>query len=245
MGHEKNGDPSTPWQLHAYLPAGGILSTPNDLLKYASAQAGLTTSALSPAIEKTHVIRHTNTRGLPDTPGILTFGQTAMDWVDRGALQPAGMQLLGHAGGAGSYHAWVGFDMKQHRGVVVMSTDNDLSVECVGWTLLQHKPLTENSGKEFEREMVGIGVALDLDKNTKSLRITRVFPDSPAAKGGLSAGCIIKRIDDVPLDGKSLVACTKLLRGDVGTKVMLEVVDPEGKTNTVELMRRKFLIAPS
>jgi CubicO group peptidase (beta-lactamase class C family) len=245
MGHEKNGDRSTPFKLQAYIPAGGVHSTANDLLKYAAAQAGLTQSVLTQAIEKTHVIRYTDTRGLDGVPGMGSFGQTAMDWVDRGALQPPGTQLLGHAGGAGSYHAFVGFDMKQHRGVVVLSTDNDLSVEAVGWTLLQHKPLTEQSYKDFEREMVGIGVALDLDKETKLLRITRVFPNSPAARGGLSADCLIKRIDDVSLEGKSLLACTKLLRGNVGTKVMLEFLDPQGKSNTVELTRQKFFISQS
>jgi CubicO group peptidase (beta-lactamase class C family) len=242
MGHDKTGNPSPPWNMHAYAPAGSICSTANDLLKYASAQAGLAPSVLATSMAKTHVIRHTDSRGLVDLPGFGTFGQTAMDWTDRGAFQPPGMQLLGHAGGAGSYHAWVGFDMKQHRGVVVLSTANDLSVEAIGWTLLQQKPLTPDSAKDFEHELVGIGVALDLDEQTKSLVITKVFANSPAAQAGLSPGLIIQKIGDTPLEGKTLADSIKLLRGSAGTKVQLVVIEPAGKTNSVEITRQKFLI---
>jgi CubicO group peptidase (beta-lactamase class C family) len=242
MGHDKTGNPSPPWNLQVYAPVGAVHSTANDLLKYVSAQAGLAPSVLAAAMEKTHVIRHTDSRGLVEIPGFGTFGQTAMDWTDRGAFQPPSMQLLGHAGGAGSYHAWVGFDMKQHRGVVVLSTANDLSVEAIGWTLLQQKPLTPTSTKDFEREIVGIGVALDLDKQTKSLVITKVFANSPAAQAGLSPGLIIQKIGDIPLDGKTLADSIKLLRGSAGTKVQLVLIDPAGKTNSVEITRQKFLI---
>ena len=129
MGHDSSGKPSTPWNFQAYSPAGNIHSTASDLLKYVSIHAGISQCPLSALMEKTHVIRFKDLRGLPN---LGLFGRTAMDWVDRDAYQPRGMELLGHAGGAGSYHAWVGFDTKQRRGVVVLSTANDLSVEAIG-----------------------------------------------------------------------------------------------------------------
>src|SRR3954466_131962 len=60
MGHEKDGKQTLPWKLDAYQPAGAILSTANDLLKYAAAQAGLTPSKLSASISQSHIIRHTD-----------------------------------------------------------------------------------------------------------------------------------------------------------------------------------------
>jgi len=240
MGHE-GSETSTPWNLDVYAPAGAIHSTANDLLKYAAAQAGLTSGPLTASIEKTHIIRYIDKYGLGPA-GNGTFGQTAMCWVDRGALQPPGMQLLGHAGGAGSYHAWVGFDMKQHRGVVVLTTDNDLTVESIGWTLLQHKGLNTLSAKEFEHELVGIGVALDMNKQAKILSITKVYPNSAAAEAGLTAGTAIVKIDDRPLDDRSLNDCLALLRGQAGTKVQLELRAPNGSTKSAELTRKKFIV---
>jgi hypothetical protein len=244
MGRDKSGNPSRPWNLQAYAPAGSVHSTANDLLKYVSAHAGLTSSELAPLMEKTHAIRHTDSRGLADVPGFGTFGQTGMAWFDRGVHQPPGMQLLGHAGGSGSYHAYVGFDRKQHRGVVVLTTSNDFSVEAIGWTLLQRKPLTRESSTVFPPELVGIGIALDLDEQTRTLRITKVLPGSPAAQAGLASGLIIRKIGDVPLEGEGLAECMKLLRGNVGTKVPLELLDPDGKSRTVELTRQRILITP-
>jgi CubicO group peptidase (beta-lactamase class C family) len=246
MGHDENGKPSTPWKFSAYCPAGDIHSTANDLLKYAAAQAGLRTSKLTPAIAKSQVFRFQDTTGLGDGGEYSRMGRTAMDWVDRTAVQPAGMELMGHAGGAGSYHAWVGFDTKQKRGVVVLSTANNLSVEAIGWTILQRLPLTPESSKMFARELVGIGTALDFDQESGALRITKVFAGSPASRAGVPSGCRIQKIDDVDTKGKTLAQCLELLRGPAGSKVRLEIFDPEGKgSKTVEVTRDKFIAANS
>jgi len=136
-------------------------------------------------------------------PGGL-FGHTAMDWVDRGAYQSPGMELLGHAGGAGSYHAWVGFDKKQRRGVVVLSTANDLSVEAIGWTLLQRLPLTSESKTQFMREIIGIGTALATDPNTGLLRITGVIPKSPQPRLVCRLAALFRGLTALRSKGKAL-----------------------------------------
>jgi CubicO group peptidase (beta-lactamase class C family) len=241
MGHDASGKAWPPFMFQVYSPVGDIHSTAKNLLKYASGQAGLTSSSLTPLMERTHQIRFTDSRGLPDVP-LSQFGRAAMDWVDRNVYQPPGMELLGHAGGAGSYHAWVGFDKKQRRGVVVLSTANDLSVEALGWTLLQRLPLKRESATFFARELVGLGFAFDFDKQTNILRITKVFPESPASKAGLSAGMIIQKIQNVPTANKSLAECRLLLGANGNPTVRLELVSAETRsTNTVELTRGKFV----
>jgi CubicO group peptidase (beta-lactamase class C family) len=242
MGHDDSGKPSPPWKLQAYSPAGDIHSTANDLLKYVSAQVGLAPSSLSPLMKETQVVRFKDSRGLSDVPGFGVFGRTAMDWVDRRAYQPPGMELLGHAGGAGSYHAWVGFDKKQRRSVVVLTTANDVSSEAIGWTLLQRLPLKRENATEFAKEIVGLGFAFGLDKKTDTLLVTKVYRQSPASQAGLSAGLLIEKIENIPTAGKTLGECAVLLRANGSPKVRLELVDPERKqTNTVELTRGKFL----
>jgi CubicO group peptidase (beta-lactamase class C family) len=242
MGHEANGARATSWRFRAYHPAGDIHSSANDLLKYAAAQAGLTKSPLTPLMEESHVFRHVDGEGIAGQGAYSSMGRTATPWVDRNALQPAGMELRGHAGGAGSYHAWVGFDKKQRRGVVVLSTVNDvLSVEAIGWTILQRLPLTEQRQLEFAREMIGVGVALALSEEPRGLRITRVLPGSPAATAGLADGQIIMKINDVATAGKTIAQCVELLRGPAGTKVRLVLTDAEQiATRTVELTRQRF-----
>jgi serine-type D-Ala-D-Ala carboxypeptidase/endopeptidase len=245
MGHDEAGNPALPFNLQAYQPAGGILSTANDLLKYAAAQAGLAQTKLSPSIQQSHILRYTDTHGLPGVTGP-TFGRTAMDWVDRDAVQPAGMDLLGHAGGAGSYHSWLGFDQKQQRGVVALTTANDIRPESIGWTILQRMPLNEANAQEFARQLVGIGAALDIDKTTRILRIMKVLENSPALEANLGAGQFIQKVDDVPTAGKSLEECVKLIRGPVGTKVRLEIHDPTSDdTRSVELTRSKIVTVTS
>jgi C-terminal processing protease CtpA/Prc len=60
----------------------------------------------------------------------------------------------------------------------------------------------------------------------------------------LTAGLILEKINDVPTAGKSLDQCLVLLRGEVGTQLRLDLVNPEGRqTNKVELTRRKFLVS--
>ncbi len=241
MGHDDAGKPSPPWKLQAYSPAGDIHSTANDLLKYVSANAGITPSGLTPLMRQTQVVRFKDSRGLSDVPGFGVFGRTAMDWVDRAAYQPPGMELLGHAGGAGSYHAWVGFDKRQRRGVVVLTTANDVSAEAIGWTLLQRLPLKRENANEFAKEIVGLGFAFDLDQMHR-LRITKVYPKSSAGQAGLSSGLLIEKINAVPTAGKSIAECFSLLRANGSPKVRLELVNPEREeTNTVELTRGKFL----
>ena len=89
--------------------------------------------------------------------------------------------------------------------------------------------------------VVGIGVALDMDKQTGALRIMQVVPNSPAAQAGLTTGVVIQKVDDASIAGKSLDECLGLVRGVIGTKVRLEIITSDKTaTNTVELVRQRI-----
>jgi CubicO group peptidase (beta-lactamase class C family) len=237
-GRDDAGRPTVPWKLDSLVPAGAIHSTANDLLKYAAAQAGITTSPLTPTIELTHVFRTEDRRGIDSRP---LFGRIAMPWMEGSAYEPPGMELLSHAGGAGSYHAWVGFDKQQHRGVVVLSTANHVNVSAIGSTLLQRLPLTEQRLHEVIHELVGIGAALELTADARALRIMRVLPETPAQKAGLTEGLIIETIDDVATLGLNLEECVRRIRGPEGSTVRLNVVEPKSNVSRqVEVVRRRI-----
>jgi CubicO group peptidase (beta-lactamase class C family) len=238
-GHDENGKRAPRFNLRLMAGAGAVLSSANDLLKYVSANIGLTQSGLKPLMDKMQVIRH---HGSPE------FGNTAMPWWDSGVYQPPGMELLGHGGGTGGCSAFIGFDRKQRRGVVVLANQRVALANsyAIGWRILQRAPL---EGLPITtvvplQEIVGLGAALALNEQTRQVWISKVYPKSPAAAAGLSAGLVIQRIDDVSTTGKSLPECLSLLRGKAGTKVRLELVNPErNRTNVVELTRQKFLIS--
>jgi C-terminal processing protease CtpA/Prc len=95
------------------------------------------------------------------------------------------------------------------------------------------------SASHAQESLAGIGVMLTVRQ--QALEIIQVVPDTPASKAGLSEGLVVDKIDGTSTEGKPLKDCVDLLRGPVGTKVKLELVDiANGKTNTVELTRERI-----
>jgi C-terminal processing protease CtpA/Prc len=84
-----------------------------------------------------------------------------------------------------------------------------------------------------------------LDQKTGALRIQKVYANTPAAEGGLTPGLWVLQINGIPTQGKALADCARLAKGPVGTRVKLELVNPEqATTNTVELTRQRFVAGP-
>jgi len=89
--------------------------------------------------------------------------------------------------------------------------------------------------------VIGIGVMLTVRDH--ALEIMGVLPGSPAAKAGLHRGLVIQQIDGTDIIGKPLAECVAMTRGQVGSKVRFEVIDPaESETNFVEFTREKILL---
>ena len=234
VGHDESGKRAPNYQLQALAPAGALHSTANDLLKYLSANLGLTQTSLTPLMEEMQVIRH---RDSPE------MGKTAMPWYDQTVYNPPGTEFLGHAGGTAGTVTFIGFDNKQRSGVVVLSNQSIIHSSTIGWRILQHAPLNGMNAITMQpiREYVGSGIAFDLDKQTHTLRITKVYPNTPAAQAGLAPGLIVEQIDGIPTAGKSVADCLNIAQGAAGTKVRLELATPDGsQTNTVELTRQKI-----
>ncbi len=240
-GHDERGNRHPGMIMQVITPAGGIRSTANDMLKYVSANIGLQSTALAPLMQKTHDIRHPES--LDPIAG--SRGATAMPWYNDRAFQTPDMDFRGHAGGTHGFSAFVGFDLKGRRGVVVLASKKSRS-PSIGWRVLQNAPLKNATEQAAEPiyEVVGIGAALETDGKTKMIRIYKIIPNSPAAEAGIASGSLIQKIDDTPTEGLSLAECLKLLTGPVGSKVRLTLVDTKSKDpKSVELTRQKYLIS--
>lgn len=90
-----------------------------------------------------------------------------------------------------------------------------------------------------DEPVVGIGVAVSMVG--EKLTVMKVLPKTPAAEAGITAGLVIVMIDGVLTPGKTIEECIAKIRGLPGTKVKLELIDPEnGKGASKELIRREI-----
>jgi CubicO group peptidase (beta-lactamase class C family) len=237
VAHDESGRRVPNYHLQVMEPAGGLRSSANDLLKYLSANLGFMPTHLMPLMEKMQVIRHR------DNPP--PWGKTAMPWMDEGVYNPPGTELLGHAGGTFGSRAFIGFDKRKRRGIVVLQNHSGgFRSGEVGWRILQNASINGLNPADLSalHETIGVGIALALDKQTGKLQINKVFPNTPATQANLSSGFFVTSIDGISTTNKTLENCLKLIRGEAGTKVRLELATADAsRTITVELTRQKIL----
>ena len=103
--------------------------------------------------------------------------------------------------------------------------------------------LTPEEAKQFKQSVQGEfeGVGISVEEDSRGLRVTRTFEGSPAEKAEINEGDLITAVDGRPLAGVSRDVAITRIKGEAGTKVELEVLDPdEGAPRTVELTRAKI-----
>lgn len=86
----------------------------------------------------------------------------------------------------------------------------------------------ENEGKEFG------GVGMMVSYRDGMLVVIAPFDDGPAFKAGIKPGDIILEIDGKQTSGMNLDECVKMLKGEPGTKVELEVLR-EDSENSIQI----------
>jgi carboxyl-terminal processing protease len=83
------------------------------------------------------------------------------------------------------------------------------------------------------------GVGMTVTATKQGLKIDRVYPDSPAQRGGLRAGDLIVSVNGRPLAGKSTQQSTGLIQGSAGTSVRLGL-RARGAVRQVKLKRERL-----
>lgn len=124
-----------------FCGAGGLHSSANDLLKYLSANLGLTPSSLTPLMEKTHAIHFQSAFQAASIGGGL-----ALPWFV--VFDPQGREIIHHAGNGVGSTSFVGFDKTRRRGVVVLSNSQDPDVPGIGFLLLESEWQSDRRPKE-------------------------------------------------------------------------------------------------
>ena len=123
LGHNEAGAPVENWDIPTLAGAGALRSTANDLVKYLSANMGLSQVPLTQTMAKVQVIQ---------APAGSTDTSIALAWH---VTKRFGSELIWHNGGTGGYHSFVGFDRTNQQGVVVLS-NSSADVDDIGRHLL-------------------------------------------------------------------------------------------------------------
>lgn len=93
-------------------------------------------------------------------------------------------------------------------------------------------------------ELSGVGIRLEVNDQTKILTVVEPIENSPALKAGIQAGDQILAIDGKQTKGMTVEDASNLIRGDVGTKVKLDI-GRQGKTNLAFALTRARIELPT
>jgi carboxyl-terminal processing protease len=86
------------------------------------------------------------------------------------------------------------------------------------------------------------GIGIDVLPDARGLRVSDVFPTSPAAKAGITGGDLIIAVGNTDLAGRSADFASRLIKGKAGTRVTLTVLT--GKHKHVIQVTRANLVIP-
>jgi D-alanyl-D-alanine-carboxypeptidase/D-alanyl-D-alanine-endopeptidase len=173
QGHNFYGDRVAHTAWGALAGGAALHSTANDLLKYVAANLRLTSSSLTPIMEKTQIPRfhaHLDT----DTDVDTDIGLTWMIMHDSDDTT-----VIGHGGLTMGFVTFIGFDPRRHRGVVVLCSCLNLDVPRIGRLLLQSEWYPDR--RPTETRMIG---AAD-DAYAGRYRISAAQASGPLLRHGM------------------------------------------------------------
>ncbi len=88
------------------------------------------------------------------------------------------------------------------------------------------------------------GLGIEVQMADGFVRVVAPIDDTPAQRAGMQPGDLIIRIDDKPVKGLSLTDAVKLMRGDPGTDIELQVIrEGERKPLDISLTRAVIKVA--
>src|SRR5690606_13169160 len=105
--------------------------------------------------------------------------------------------------------------------------------------------MTPDMFKDFESETSGEfgGLGIEISIQNSILTVISPIEDTPAWKAGIKAGDKIVGINEESTKGVSLVWASQMMRGKMGTKVILRFVrDHEDKPLNIAVVRGKVRI---
>lgn len=105
--------------------------------------------------------------------------------------------------------------------------------------------MTKEEMQEFTQDVMGnftgIGIYLTSDTQKNAVVVISPIKDSPAHKAGILPGDIISKVDGVSYTAEQLTEASNKIKGEVGTKVTLEIIR-DNKTLNFEITRENIKV---
>lgn len=93
--------------------------------------------------------------------------------------------------------------------------------------------------EDEEGEYSGIGIQMLANYEDQTVKITRVFRDTPAEKAGLRKNDYLIRAGEMEVTAETLDAAVKIMRGEIGESVQIEVLRGEEHL-TMDIVRESI-----
>ncbi len=96
----------------------------------------------------------------------------------------------------------------------------------------------------FGSEINGVGLQLGEDEMTKEIKVISTLAGSPAEEAGIISGDQIDKVDGISCSDLGLANTASKLRGESGTKVLVQIKSMSGETKEIDLERRSVDLRP-
>jgi len=108
--------------------------------------------------------------------------------------------------------------------------------------ILRPKDYELIKSSNFGSEINGVG--LQLGENENKIKVVSALGGSPAEEAGIVSGDFIEKVDGISSEELGLANTASKLRGESGTKVLVEISSESGEVREVDLERRSVDLRP-
>ncbi len=96
----------------------------------------------------------------------------------------------------------------------------------------------------FGSEINGVGLQLGEDEMTKEIKVISTLAGSPAEEAGILSGDKIDKVDGISCSDLGLANTASKLRGESGTKVLVQITSISDVSKEIDLERRSVDLRP-
>ena len=96
----------------------------------------------------------------------------------------------------------------------------------------------------FGSEINGVGLQLGEDEISNKIKVISTLAGSPAEDAGIISGDLINKVNGISSEELGLANTASKLRGESGTKVLVEITSESGQIKEIDLERRSVDLRP-
>ncbi len=110
--------------------------------------------------------------------------------------------------------------------------------------ILRPKDYELLKSSNFGSEINGVGLQLGEDENDNKIKVISTLAGSPAEEAGIISGDLIDKVDGLSSQELGLANTASKLRGESGTKVLVQITSNTGEIKEIDLERRSVDLRP-